>query len=90
MLTLEHLKKYYATQKAVDDISLQINKGTIYGLLGPNGAGKSSLLRMVTGITLPDAGKILFDGQPFKRHRTQQVHWLYARRARSLQKDENR
>lgn len=65
MLTLEHLKKYYATQKAVDDISLQINKGTIYGLLGPNGAGKSSLLRMVTGITLPDAGKILFDGQPF-------------------------
>ena len=65
MLRLEHLKKYYATQKAVDDISLHIKKGTIYGLLGPNGAGKSSLLRMVTGITLPDEGQIIFDGQPF-------------------------
>jgi ABC-2 type transport system ATP-binding protein len=65
MLKLEHLKKYYATQKAVDDISLHIKKGSIYGLLGPNGAGKSSLLRMVTGITMPDEGNIIFDGQPF-------------------------
>ena len=65
MLVLQNLKKYYATQKAVDDISLHIKKGTIYGLLGPNGAGKSSLLRMVTGITIPDEGKIIFDGQPF-------------------------
>lgn len=65
MLKLEHFKKYYATQKAVDDISLHIKKGSIYGLLGPNGAGKSSLLRMVTGITMPDEGKIIFDGQPF-------------------------
>ncbi|HMN33508.1 MAG TPA: ATP-binding cassette domain-containing protein [Chitinophagaceae bacterium] len=67
MLTLVHLKKYYATQKAVDDISLKIEKGKIFGLLGPNGAGKSSLLRMVTGITLPDSGKILYDGQEYNQ-----------------------
>lgn len=65
MLVLEHLKKYYATQKAVDDISLQIGAGKIFGLLGPNGAGKSSLLRMITGITMPDSGRVLFDGKEY-------------------------
>jgi len=65
MLDVQHLKKQYATQKAVDDISLTVKKGSIFGLLGPNGAGKSSLLRMINGITLPDAGTILFDGEPF-------------------------
>lgn len=65
LLVLQNLKKYYATQKAVDDISFTIEKGSIFGLLGPNGAGKTTLLRMVTGIFYPDEGKILFDGQPF-------------------------
>jgi ABC-2 type transport system ATP-binding protein len=50
LLELQHLKKYYATQKAVDDISFSIEDGTIFGLLGPNGAGKTTLLRMITGI----------------------------------------
>jgi len=65
MLEISHLKKYYATQKAVDDVSLSIGKGNIFGLLGPNGAGKSSLLRMITGITMPDSGSILLNGIPF-------------------------
>lgn len=65
LLELQHLKKYYATQKAVDDISFSIEPGTIFGLLGPNGAGKTTLLRMITGIFYPDEGKILFDGSPF-------------------------
>ncbi|MBL7750916.1 MAG: ATP-binding cassette domain-containing protein, partial [Chitinophagaceae bacterium] len=65
LLELKHLKKYYATQKAVDDISFSIEKGTIFGLLGPNGAGKTTLLRMITGIFYPDEGQILFDGRPF-------------------------
>ena len=59
------LKKYYATQKAVDDISFSIEKGSIFGLLGPNGAGKTTLLRMITGIFYPDQGEIILDGQPF-------------------------
>jgi len=65
LLELNNLKKYYATQKAVDDISLSIEKGSIFGLLGPNGAGKTTLLRMITGIFFPDEGKIMFDGREF-------------------------
>ncbi|CAN5135290.1 ABC transporter ATP-binding protein [soil metagenome] len=65
LLELHNLKKYYATQKAVDDISFSIEKGTIFGLLGPNGAGKTTLLRMITGIFYPDEGTILFDGTKF-------------------------
>jgi ABC-2 type transport system ATP-binding protein len=66
LLELQHLKKYYATQKAVDDISFSIEEGTIFGLLGPNGAGKTTLLRMITGIFFPDEGNIIFDGKPFE------------------------
>ena len=65
LLTLSHLKKHYATQKAVDDVSFEIQKGSIFGLLGPNGAGKTTLLRMITGIFYPDGGDIILDGKPF-------------------------
>jgi ABC-2 type transport system ATP-binding protein len=64
ILELRHLKKYYATQKAVDDISFSVEKGSIFGLLGPNGAGKTTLIRMITGIILPDEGEVLFEGKP--------------------------
>lgn len=66
LLEVRHLKKYYATQKAVDDISFSIEPGTIFGLLGPNGAGKTTLLRMITGIFFPDEGEIIFDGKKFE------------------------
>ncbi|HSU26740.1 MAG TPA: ATP-binding cassette domain-containing protein [Chitinophagaceae bacterium] len=65
ILELQHIKKYFATQKAVDDISLTVEKGSIFGLLGPNGAGKTTLIRMITGIFYPDAGNILFEGRKF-------------------------
>jgi ABC-2 type transport system ATP-binding protein len=65
LLEVKHLKKYYATHKAVDDISFVIPQGSIFGLLGPNGAGKTTLLRMVTGIFYPDEGEISFNGRPF-------------------------
>ena len=65
LLEVQHLKKYFATQKAVDDISFSVNKGSIFGLLGPNGAGKTTLIRMITGIFYPDEGQILFDGRKF-------------------------
>lgn len=65
ILELHNLKKYYATQKAVDDIGFSVEKGSIFGLLGPNGAGKTTLLRMITGIFFPDEGEILFDGKKF-------------------------
>ncbi len=65
LLSLQNLKKYYATQKAVDDISFDIERGSIFGLLGPNGAGKTTLLRMITGIFYPDSGHILLEGAAF-------------------------
>ena len=65
LLELKNLKKYFATQKAVDDISLKVEQGQIFGLLGPNGAGKTTLIRMITGIFYPDEGEIIFDGKKF-------------------------
>jgi ABC-2 type transport system ATP-binding protein len=69
LLSVQNLKKYYATQKAVDDISFEIPEGNIFGLLGPNGAGKSTLLRMITGIFYADEGTILFNGEPLDSER---------------------
>lgn len=65
ILELKNLRKYFATQKAVDDISLSVERGQIFGLLGPNGAGKTTLIRMITGIFYPDEGEIIFDGKKF-------------------------
>jgi len=65
ILEVHNLKKYFATQKAVDDISLEIPKGSIFGLLGPNGAGKTTLIRMITGIFYPDSGEIILKGKKF-------------------------
>ena len=65
ILELANLKKYFAAQKAVDDISFKIGEGGIFGLLGPNGAGKTTLLRMITGIFYPDSGEITLRGRKF-------------------------
>jgi ABC-2 type transport system ATP-binding protein len=64
-LELRGLVKHFSSQKAVDDISLSVAKGQIFGLLGPNGAGKTTLIRMITGIFYPDKGEIIFDGRKF-------------------------
>ncbi len=65
ILEVQNLKKYFSSQKAVDDISFTINQGSIFGLLGPNGAGKTTLIRMITGIFYPDAGSIKLNGKKF-------------------------
>jgi len=85
LLELHNLKKYYATQKAVDDISFSIEKGNIFGLLGPNGAGKTTLLRMITGIFYPDEGEIIFDGKKFDPNKDV-VHIGYMPEERGLYK----
>jgi ABC-2 type transport system ATP-binding protein len=65
ILEVQNLKKYFASQKAVDDISFSIKQGDIFGLLGPNGAGKTTLIRMITGIFFPDEGTITLNGKKF-------------------------
>ncbi len=67
MLQTQNLCKYFRKQKAVNNVSLNIEKGQIYGLLGPNGAGKSTTLKMLTGMMKPTAGKIYFDGKLWDR-----------------------
>jgi ABC-2 type transport system ATP-binding protein len=85
LLEINNLKKYYATQKAVNDISFSVDKGSIFGLLGPNGAGKTTLIRMITGIFFPDEGSITFDGKPFNPV-TDIVHIGYMPEERGLYK----
>ena len=59
ILEIQNLHKSFGSFKAVDDISLHVNKGDIYGFLGPNGAGKSTTLRMILGLIKPEKGSIL-------------------------------
>ena len=64
ILKIENVTKRYSGHTALNDVSLEVPQGSIYGLLGPNGAGKSTLIRVVNRITLPDAGRVLFKGKP--------------------------
>jgi ABC-2 type transport system ATP-binding protein len=63
MLKVDQVTKRYDKYLAVDQVSIEMESGTIFGLLGPNGAGKTSLIRMITTITAPDQGTIYLDGQ---------------------------
>jgi len=63
MLEIRNIVKQYANHRALDDVSIQVEKGSIFGLLGPNGAGKTSLIRIINQITAPDSGEIYFDGE---------------------------
>ena len=63
LIKIENVTKSFAKHVALDDVSLSIPQGSIYGLLGPNGAGKTTLLRIINRITAPDSGRVLFDGR---------------------------
>src|SRR5256886_8576416 len=62
MIRLENLTKHYGSFVAVDDISLEVPRGVLYGFLGPNGAGKTTTLRMIAGILRPTDGRVLLGG----------------------------
>ncbi len=76
ILEIQNIEKSYAQHKALDDVSLTVPKGKIYGLLGPNGAGKTSLIRIVNQITGPDAGSVIFDGEPLNQSHIGQIGYL--------------
>ena len=69
MITTKQLTKKYKHFTAVNDISLHIRKGSIYGFLGPNGAGKSTTMKMLLGLTAPTAGSFSVDGKTFPNDR---------------------
>lgn len=62
MIEINHISKSFNAKKALENINLKIEKGSIVGLLGPNGAGKTTLIRILTGILIPDKGNILING----------------------------
>ena len=76
IITAEHITKRFAAHTALDDVSVEIPRGSVYGLLGPNGAGKTTLIRTITRITLPDEGRILFDGRPITQQDIFRIGYL--------------
>jgi len=76
MLSVNNIVKQYATHRALDDVSLTVEQGKIFGLLGPNGAGKTSLIRIITQITAPDSGEVIFNGQRLNANHISQIGYL--------------
>ncbi|MBQ3083757.1 MAG: ATP-binding cassette domain-containing protein [Alistipes sp.] len=76
LLTVEHVSKHYAGHTALDDVSLTIPKGSVYGLLGPNGAGKTTLIRIINRITAPDSGRVLFGDRDIKPEDVYRIGYL--------------
>lgn len=69
MITTKHLTKKYKSFVSVNNVSLHIRKGSIYGFLGPNGAGKSTTMKMLLGLTIPTKGSFSIDGKHFPEDR---------------------
>ncbi len=76
MLSLQNIKKSYATHNAVNDVSFEVPNKAIFGLLGPNGAGKTTLIRIITNIIGADSGDILFNGTPLSKDHTIKIGYL--------------
>ncbi len=76
ILEVNKVLKQYGDYTALNEVSLAVPKGSIYGLLGPNGAGKTSLIRIINQITLPDSGKVIFDGEKLQPQHVQYIGYL--------------
>ncbi len=76
ILETHHVIKQYAQHRALDDVSLSVPKGSIFGLLGPNGAGKTSLIRIINQITAPDSGHVLLGGEELNPSHIKRIGYL--------------
>ncbi|MCM1077657.1 MAG: ABC transporter ATP-binding protein [Bacteroides sp.] len=76
ILQVENISKSYSSHLALDDVSLSVPEGQVYGLLGPNGAGKTTLIRIINHITAPDSGRVLFDGHTLTQSDVQHIGYL--------------
>ena len=76
LVEIQNVSKSFVNHCALNDVSIDINEGTVFGLLGPNGAGKTTLIRILNQITLPDKGQILFQGHPLSRSDIEKVGYL--------------
>lgn len=76
ILKVENVTKRFANHTALDDVSLSIPKGSVYGLLGPNGAGKSTLIRIINRITAPDSGTVYLNGREIQPEDVLKIGYL--------------
>lgn len=76
LLEINNVVKRYGDFTALNDVSIQIPKGSVFGLLGPNGAGKTSLIRIINQITLPDSGTVVLDGEPLQPKHIEYIGYL--------------
>jgi len=77
MLEMKNVTKSFGKFKALDDLSMTVPKGSVYGLVGPNGAGKSTAIRLMTGIYRPDSGSITLEGMPVYENPVNKVRMGY-------------
>ena len=75
-ITIEHLTKTYGRFTAVDDVSIEIPSGSVFGLLGPNGAGKTTTFKCMLGLAFPNAGAVRFDGKPLAPESFEQLAYV--------------
>jgi ABC-type branched-subunit amino acid transport system ATPase component len=73
ILAVRHVSRYFGGLQAVNDLSLEIPRCSIFALIGPNGSGKTTLFNVITGILPPSAGTIVFDGQPITGVKTHEI-----------------
>ena len=76
LLSVRGVSKRFAAHTALDNVSIEVPRGRIFGLLGPNGAGKTTLIRIINHITLPDTGEVLFDGKPLSQEDVAYIGYL--------------
>lgn len=76
ILSAQHIVKKYANHTALNDVSLEIPRQSVFGLLGPNGAGKTSLIRIINQITGPDSGTVFFEGNKLSPKHIEQIGYL--------------
>ena len=76
ILEVQNVVKQYGDYTALNNVSLQVPKGSIYGLLGPNGAGKTSLIRIINQITMPDSGVVLLDGEKLNPEHVKHIGYM--------------
>ena len=77
MLEMKNVTKTFGKFKALDDLSMTVPKGCVYGLVGPNGAGKSTAIRLLTGIYRPDSGKVTMEGMPIYENPVNKIRMGY-------------
>lgn len=76
LLEVNSVSKNFGDFKALNNVSITVPKGSIFGLLGPNGAGKTTLIRIINQITMPDTGTVMLDGEPLEAHHIQDIGYL--------------